>query len=115
MFDFSCNCSVDGYDPPTVYLVHRYKARRSHTCCECQREIKKRETYEQATGRWDGEWSTYKTCLGCLRIRDHLSPDGWMHGGLAEAVEECIGFNYVTGIEVSWMKEEEDAAGGTET
>jgi len=92
-----CDCSVDNYDAPTFGsgLILR-TARKSHQCGECNREIIPGEKYEYSSQVYDNEWSTNKTCLGCRRIRDRFCPNGWIWGGVAEAVEECIGFNYVT-------------------
>lgn len=104
----SCDCSTETFDPPTVYDAKVVTARKTHTCSECRRAIQKKETYERTKGCWDGKWSTFKTCLGCLRIRQHLSPEGWDHGGLVEAVAECVGFNYVTGVAMPWLKERDE-------
>ena len=97
----SCNCSIDydGEDYTIEEFVIR-TARKPHECGECDRAIEPGERYESFTGLINGGWEHHKTCLGCLRIRQHLSPDGWIWGGLAEQVEECVGFNYVTGEEV---------------
>ncbi len=92
----SCDCSVDDGEGAEVWSVIWRKARKRHSCCECHRRIRPREKYELCSGKWDGEWSNFKTCLGCVRIREHLAPNGHYYGHLAEAVKECIGFNYVT-------------------
>ena len=70
------------------------RARKQHCCGECSRTIEKGEQYEVVKGLWDGRWETHKTCLGCTRIRQHFCSDGWLYGGLAEQVSECVGFNY---------------------
>ena len=45
------------------------KARTSHKCDECNRTIEKGELYEKTTGKWEGEFYTYKTCSDCLSLR----------------------------------------------
>jgi hypothetical protein len=76
------------------------QARKRHVCCECDRTIEPGERYELYTLLFEGKWEEFKTCLGCLRIANHLAPHGRLIGELAEQVAECIGFNYVTGEEV---------------
>ena len=91
----SCDCSID-YDDTYLDVDKTIwrKARKEHECGECSRIIKPGETYELCTTLYDGEWSTHKTCLGCTRIRDHFCAYGWMWGGVAEQVVDCIGYNY---------------------
>lgn len=93
----SCDCSIDDYDGPTISSCKLVKARRQHTCCECGDPIQPGQTYELVKGLWDGRWDTFKTCIGCTRIREDLCPHGWLHGGLAEQVQECLGFDYTLG------------------
>lgn len=89
-----CDCSTESFDRPKVCTVKDVRARKQHSCCECGRTIERRETYELVKGLWDGRWETYKTCLGCTRIRDHFCSDGFIYTALAELVSECIGFDY---------------------
>jgi len=92
----SCDCSWEpsDLDQPTVYESRMVRARKPHDCCECNRAIEPGESYEVVRGLWDGQWGAYKTCLGCVRIREHLCSGGWSHGDLAEQVSDCVGFNY---------------------
>lgn len=99
-----CDCSVDDYDAAVVYRVVERKARKQHACFECRRTIEPGETYEYVSGRWDTGWQSYKTCLGCTRIRKHFCSGGWIFGMLEEMVYECIGFYYT-------QDDEEDACG----
>ena len=93
----SCDCSID-YDEASEFdHVEVRKAKKTHTCVECSCMVTPGERYESWTVLDADGWKTYKTCLGCSRIRQHLSQYGWYWGGLAEQVAECIGFNYVTG------------------
>jgi len=91
----SCDCSCSDYDAPAVYQSRMVLARKPHGCCECNRTIEPGERYEVVRGLWDGQWSGYTTCLGCVRIRQHFCSSGWLHGDLAEQVSDCLGFNYV--------------------
>lgn len=101
-----CNCSVDGSDSPECYTSKMRKARKEHKCGECDRTIYKGEEYEYFSGIWDGQASNYKTCLGCMRLRDDLCPDGFVFERLAEHIQECTGFDYLTN---EWDEEDEDA------
>lgn len=93
----SCDCSVDVDVFPELYDESLKTARKQHACCECRRTIEPKEKYQVITGKWEGEWATFKTCLGCSRIRSRFCPGGFEFGSLAEQIEECIGFNYVDG------------------
>ena len=90
----SCDCSVTDGDRPKVCTVRHVRARKQHVCSECSRTIEPGETYELVNGVWIEKWETYKTCLGCERIRDHFCSDGWIYTCLAEHVAECVGFDY---------------------
>lgn len=63
-------------------------ARKAHVCTECHEVIPAKSKYERTEGLWDGEWSTFKTCLSCVEIRDHFSCGGWVYGLLWSDIEE---------------------------
>lgn len=92
----SCDCSIDVDSFPDICNESIKTARKQHVCCECSRAIKPKEKYHIVTGLWEHEWSTFKTCLGCSRIRNHFCKYGFIFGNLAEQIEECIGFNYLS-------------------
>lgn len=60
---------------------------RAHHCCECYELIKVGDRYEHTTGSWDGQWSTYRTCLSCVEIRDHFACEGWLFGQVWQDIE----------------------------
>lgn len=103
---YSCDCSVECDETSEHDHDDMRKARKQHTCVECKRTIEPGETYEVSTILRDGSWFSFKTCRGCVLIRKHLSPNGWIFGGLAEHVAECIGFNYVTGEPLDGFEEQ---------
>jgi len=91
----SCDCSCDDGEMPRCSDEAIRKARKPYYCCECQETIKRGQQYEDATGiDHDGRAYHYRTCLPCSRIRKHYCPSGWIWGELAEAVYDCIGFDY---------------------
>jgi hypothetical protein len=89
-----CNCSTDDFDYPDFYTHKTVKARKPHKCCECQDEINPGEKYELVKGKWCGRIDSFKTCLPCVHIRSDYCPDGFLHGGLWEALHECLGIDY---------------------
>jgi hypothetical protein len=73
----SCDVGVDFDEGPEFYTEKIIKARKQHKCNECRGMINKGEKYERVTGKWDGNVSTYKTCLDCLSIRKQFFSNGW--------------------------------------
>lgn len=49
------------------------KARKVHHCEECRRDIKIGQVYEKYSGRWCGDFDSYKTCMDCVNIRNGLT------------------------------------------
>ena len=58
-----CDCEM-----PTVFNESKRKAKKQHTCCECDRFISKGESYFMLQGLWDGQWRNYKQCVDCHEI-----------------------------------------------
>ena len=84
---------------PSVYSKNHVKARKQHTCCECNRVILPGERYQLFKGCWDGEWDNYKTCGPCARLRDEigstvLRDEYPAFGYLAEYATEA-GYNFI--------------------
>jgi hypothetical protein len=50
-------------------------ARRQHTCCECGTNIHPGDVYEYASGVWDGEPGSFKTCMACIDARNFYEGD----------------------------------------
>lgn len=95
MLGFECDCSVDVNEAARAESHVIRRARKRHTCGECSRIISPGERYEVYSGiDYDGAPFSDKTCLGCMRIRDRFCPGGWYRGGVAELVEQCLGFDY---------------------
>ena len=94
-----CSCYSDYGecgDVPSFSAETWHTARTHHTCCECSETIVTGRRYERAVGVYDGRWETYKTCEPCVRIRRDYCYY-WIYGELVEVIQECLGFNYVTG------------------
>jgi len=91
-----CDCSTYDSDGPEFSESRVVKAGKNHICCECRGVIKKGEQYERVSGKWDGYFDRYKTCLFCLQLRRTYCPRGWVFGELRETIEECLGFDYTS-------------------
>lgn len=92
MTDMVC-CPLGGGDdaPPSVFHSRVVKAAKEHGCTECAETIPKGARYELAKGCWDGRWSTYKTCLSCVEIRDHFACEsGYLFGEVWSQLEESF-------------------------
>lgn len=75
-------------EPAEFYREFRPKARVSHKCCECGREIPIGATYFRAVGCWDGVINTYRQCLICREIQHVFScGSGWTFETLWEDLE----------------------------
>ena len=79
-------CSCDLIQPDFWTSVDR-KANKNHVCCECNREIKKGETYNYSSGKWDGTIKDYKTCKDCAEVGELLECYGL--GEMYEQLWDC--------------------------
>ena len=84
-------CSIDvGCDNMGEFIAEVDRvARKTHRCCECRREIQRGEQYRVESGKWDGEFCTYKTCADCLSLRD-VYFCGFEYTALRERLMEYI-------------------------
>lgn len=84
-----CPLSGSDGDAPRVYHVSIVTARKEHICKECREAIPRGARYERITGLWGDRWSTMRTCLSCVEIRDHFAcGNGWLFGRLWPDLEE---------------------------
>lgn len=79
-----CDCS----DGPEFFEWSRPKARKEHRCCECKRTIRVGETYERASGKWDGDFRTFATCKDCLDAWAAIDSECRCFGGLVDEISE---------------------------
>lgn len=56
-------------DMPECFIIRTPKARKEHRCCECRGMILVGESYQRASGIWDGEPMRFKTCCDCAELR----------------------------------------------
>ena len=76
-------------DHAEVWNTKWQKARKSHTCYECNRAIKPREIYLFVRMLFDGVWDNHHVCMVCRAHWDIFSDDGCiLIGGLREHESE---------------------------
>lgn len=59
-------------------IDNRYlrKARKAHKCYECKEQINVGEKYHLYEGLYEGDFYSYKICIGCDFRRHEVSSDG---------------------------------------
>ena len=72
------------------YTERVVTARKVHRCCECFTAIPVGATYQRASGKYDGEVSTVKTCAACMEIRKAFVCGAWIFGQLWEEIEQVM-------------------------
>ena len=90
--DDDCPCLIhesDDLNFPTLVTEKIQRARKQYACTECREPIPPGERYEYVKGRWEGEWSTFRTCLGCFDVRKTLLCGGWTYGELWNDLSEA--------------------------
>jgi len=65
------------------------KARKPYRCCECRRDIAIGDLYVSASGKWEGDFFTERTCVECDEIRSALCC-GWVFGQLWESIRDQV-------------------------
>jgi DnaJ-class molecular chaperone len=66
------------------------KARKPHTCEECNGVIKPGDQYERTSMLYEGEWSRTNVCLICAEIGNVFSCDGRQIGNMWEDICENL-------------------------
>lgn len=89
MSDIVC-CPLESGDgeSPELFSSSTVTAAKDHRCTECRETIAKGARHEVVRGMWDGSWSTFRTCLSCVEIRDHFACEGYIYGQLWSDLEE---------------------------
>jgi hypothetical protein len=120
-------CIYDGGadNPAEVCGTLIVRARKPQKCCECGERINPGDRYEIVSGKWDGEWASFKTCLPCKEIREAFCCEGWTFGFLWENAENGFFETMTTGclqklttaaakekLVAAWNEWTKDRAGG---
>lgn len=72
------------------FIQETRKARKTHRCCECHKEIQIGERYEHARGKFDGDMWASDTCLICVEIAEAFYCNGRMFGCLWEEMSDIL-------------------------
>lgn len=84
-----CPLSGNDGDPAELCETDIVRARKEYACTECGETIRPGDKHERVKGMWDKEWSTFRTCLSCVEIREHFScGSGWLFGCLWDDLRE---------------------------
>jgi hypothetical protein len=78
----ACIFTTGDENLPEVVGTLLVKARKPQVCCECKDPILPGQRYEVVSGKWEGKWSSFKTCLPCKEIRETFCCEGWTYGML---------------------------------
>lgn len=69
-----CDVEMPDYDEETGEQLYEEEQRTAQhddlCCCECGQSILTGSLYKYIHGCWDGDWSTYRQCLGCAALGD---------------------------------------------
>ncbi len=86
MFE-SCVC-VNPDEVCEILSSRTLKANKEHRCGECRCVIRPGESYRAENTVFEKEFTVYKTCLTCFRIRESLFSCGHYWGQVWEAIHE---------------------------
>lgn len=89
-------------EAPKAFKSVIRKARKSHKCCECRKDILKGEKYRYESGIWD-EPNSFKLCLNCHSImtsvissEEYSFSDGVAYGDLTDWFFNYLDNHYET-------------------
>jgi hypothetical protein len=78
---------ADGESGPSFSTTKVVRAAKSWKCTECYEPITIGTKHERVSGMWDEHWSTHRTCLSCVEIRNHFACNGFYFGEVWEQLE----------------------------
>lgn len=84
-----CHCD---YDPPEFYDRNFVKGSKPHKCIECLRVIEVGESQEVVSGKWEGDFETFRTCMMCVDLRESMQLECFAHGMLVDDVSQADPF-----------------------
>jgi hypothetical protein len=79
-----CECS--DFDTPEFMREATVRARARQRCDECLRSIEPGAEYRKICGKWDREFLTFKTCLGCIALAKRAGVTCWLLGDLMDCL-----------------------------
>lgn len=87
----ACYCYCD-YDAAPEFFSEKFVvAKKEHKCCECGKTIAVGAEYEYVSGKWDGSFGSFKSCIKCSDLRIALAEVSCpYYGGLFEEYWEYL-------------------------
>ena len=85
-----CICLYIDESPAELHTSVDRTAKKEHKCCECGRPILPGEKYEYVKGKWEGEFTQFKTCWICKTIREDFFNCGFYYGQLWEDLYDAF-------------------------
>lgn len=102
----------EDYDPnypeESLWFSKKIPAEKNLKCCECGDVIPAGTVYEQVDARYEGDWTSFHTCIGCMRVRDDIFECGFRHGGLWEDLYEAWSQNIEAETEAEYQQALDD-------
>ena len=87
---------MSGYDcdGPSAFVQTERRARKEHSCYACQETIRRGDRYRYMSGVWDGRGASYRHCLRCAGISDHLGEMARKHNESPPMLDLDCGHEY---------------------
>lgn len=94
-----CGVCLSRYDGESDFVKsENRKAKKNYACSECGKVIPKGSLYEYASGKSEGQFWTFRTCLICAEIAEAFYCDGRLFGGMLwEEMNDYAFENMTTG------------------
>ena len=96
----NCTCSIEGFDTDDTEMFKdcTRTAKKDYRCCECGEIIPKGTPHNYASGKTDGVWWQYRTCLPCDDLRQCFFCS-WLYTQLYEDLRNSADDINLSGLE----------------
>jgi hypothetical protein len=89
-----CSCEVfDGLDEDCCIQTLKCKlveSRKTFQCCECGIKMPPGTKHEYFSGRHDGGFLSFRTCMDCLALRIVFFKNGWFYEQIWDDFREFL-------------------------
>lgn len=86
----TCISVGDDGSGPEFYREATRRAAKPHKCDECGDTITVGQSHQYVSGKWEGDFTVYRTCLPCVEIRKVFCCDGFCLSMLWEDMAEQV-------------------------
>jgi hypothetical protein len=89
----ACDFTLEEYGGDDAEFFHEQAvvARKRHKCYECEDDIAPGEKHIYVSGKWDGEWLSYRFCLACDQIAAEFFDGARLFGALWDGLRDNWG------------------------